>query len=60
MTYNLDPDRWLADHTRALEAERYRGELTDAAFREALADLERRYDALVARLDGTYVLPAER
>lgn len=57
MTYNFDPDRWLEDQQRMLELRRDRGELDDEAHQEALADLERRYDAMVARLDGTYQLP---
>ncbi len=57
MTYNFDPDRWLEDQQRMLALRRDRGELDDEAHQEALADLERRYDAMVARLDGTYQLP---
>ena len=58
MTYNFDPDRWLAAHRAALEARRDRGELDPAAFDSASAELERRYEELVARLDGTYEIPA--
>lgn len=56
MTYNFDPDRWLEDQQRLLEMRRARGELGEDAYLEALRDVERRYDALVARLDGTFQL----
>ena len=58
MTYNFDPDTWLQANRAALEARRDRGEIDDDAFGAALADLDRRYDELVARLDGTYQIPS--
>lgn len=57
MTYNFDPDRWLETHRAALEARRARGEIDEAVFADELEDLDRRYDEMVARLDGTYVIP---
>lgn len=57
MTYNFDPERWLADRLELLQVRRERGELDEAAYLEARAALERRYEELVARLDGTYRLP---
>lgn len=60
MTYNFDPEGWLERHLAALEARRSRGELDAAAFAAGLAELERRYDDMVARLDGTYEIPASQ
>jgi hypothetical protein len=57
VTYNFDPDRWLENHRALLEERHRRGELDDQALAEALADLQRRYDDMVKRLDGTYQLP---
>ena len=57
MTYNFDPEKWLENQRLALEAKRARGELDDPAYQAALDDLERRYEAIVARLDGTYTIP---
>ena len=54
MTYNFDPDHWLQLHSAALEASRDRGEIDEAAFAAELLDLDRRYEEMVARLDGTY------
>ena len=57
MTYNFDPDAWY-DRERASLDRRFRsGEIDEDGLREALADLERRYQAMVDRLDGTYHLP---
>jgi len=58
MTYNFDPDRWLVAHRAALEARRNRGEIDDAAMEVELLELDRRYEEMVARLDGTYEIPA--
>lgn len=60
MTYNFDPDRWLETHQAAVEARRDRGEIDDAGLAAELAELDRRYDEMVARLDGTYVIPPNR
>ena len=57
MTYNFDPDRWLEAHRAALGARRERGEIDDVTFAAELAELERRYEEMVARLDGTYEIP---
>ena len=57
MTYNFDPDRWLETHQAALEARRDRGEIDAAEFAVELAELDRRYDEMVMRLDGTYQIP---
>ena len=59
MTYNFDPDRWYEDQRRLLERRREEGVLDERAFEEASKDLERRYDEMVARLDGTYQLPRQ-
>lgn len=58
MTYNFDPDRWYEDQQRLLEMRRRDGALDERAFEEALQDLAERYEKMLARLDGTYELPA--
>lgn len=60
MTYNFDPDRWYENQRRALDAKRDRGELSEDAFRAGLDDLERRYEALVSRLDKPFELSDRR
>ena len=58
MTYNFDPDQWLHLHNAALEARRDRGEIDEAAFAAELLELDRRYDEMVTRIDGTYEIPS--
>lgn len=60
MTYNFDPDAWLDRHRAALSARRDRGEIDEATHTAELHDLDRRYEEMVARLDGTYELPPEK
>ena len=60
MTYNFDPDRWLEAHRTVLEACRDRGEIDDAELEAELLALDQRYEEMVARLDGTYEIPASR
>lgn len=54
MTYNFDPDAWYEREKAALEARHASGELDEPGFREALDDLDRRYEEMLDRLDGTY------
>jgi hypothetical protein len=60
MTYNFDPDRWYEDQQRLLARRREDGTLDEAAFEKAALELERRYEAMLARLDRTYQLQEER
>lgn len=57
MTYNFDPERWREMHEIALRARHDRGELTAEQLAHELAELERRSEEMLARLDGTYQLP---
>jgi hypothetical protein len=57
VTYNFDPDTWYASHVAVLQLRRERGELTETEFVEAVAELDRRFEDLVKRLDGSYQIP---
>ncbi|HVN31909.1 MAG TPA: hypothetical protein VMT45_07970 [Thermoanaerobaculaceae bacterium] len=57
MTYNFDPDRWYENQKALLAARRARGELDEKAFAEGLDELERRYEEMLSRLDGSFQLP---
>ena len=57
MTYNFDAERWLANQRALLEARRGRGEMDDTELGRALDELDRRYEEMVARLDGSFELP---
>jgi hypothetical protein len=54
VTYNFDPDKWYENERLRLEQRRRNGELTDAQAAEAADELERRYEAMLKRLDGTF------
>ena len=59
MTYNFDPDRWYDNERLALD-ERWRsGRLNDREYKDAIDDLDCRYDEMLDRLDGTYQIPAQ-
>jgi len=60
VTYNFDADRWLESHRAALFARRDRGEIDDAELEAELLELDQRYEEMIARLDGTYEIPASR
>ncbi|NOQ20930.1 MAG: hypothetical protein GQ571_13305 [Desulfobacterales bacterium] len=57
MTYNFDPDRWYEDERGMLDA-RYRAEeISEQEYKDAISELDRRYDEMLDRLDGTYQVP---
>ncbi len=57
MTYNFDPDRWYDDERALLDARHRDGEFSAQEYKDALADLDRRYDEMLQRLNGTYQIP---
>ncbi len=57
MTYNFDPDLWYANERSHLDSQLKTSALTQEAFAAALEDLDRRYEEMLDRLDGTYVTP---
>jgi hypothetical protein len=57
MTYNFDAERWLEGRKALLEARCRRGELDEEGLAHELDELDRRYDEMVARLDGSFRLP---
>ena len=59
MTYNFDPEGWLDRQRAALEARHARGDLDEAELTTALEELDRRYDEMVDRLDGTFEIPGD-
>lgn len=59
MTYNFDPELWYETHLNLLTKRRDAGELDQPAFDEAVEQLDRDYDRMLARLDDSYQLPPE-
>jgi hypothetical protein len=60
MTYNFDPERWYENELAVLVRQRDAGGMDAEAFRAAEADLDRRYEKMLDRLDGTYRIPVSR
>ncbi len=60
MTYNFDPDAWLSARFAVLDQRLREGELTEVEFESERAELDRRYQEMVDRLDGTYQIPSNR
>ena len=59
MTYNFDPERWHDNEYSALETLYRNGTITVSEFEERCANLLRRYEEMVSRLDGTYQITEE-
>jgi hypothetical protein len=57
MTYNFDPERWHENEYSALETLHKNGTITDSEFEEQRANLQKRYEDMLSRLDGTYQIP---
>ena len=60
MSYNFDPERWYDNERLAIDSDFRAGKINTREYREALDDLDERYDSMLDRLDGTYQIPAER
>jgi hypothetical protein len=57
MTYNFDPERWHENEYSALETLYKNRTITDSEFEEQCSKLQKRYEEMLSRLDGTYQLP---
>ncbi len=60
MTYNFDPEKWLEAQRAVIKDRHARGELGETDLTTELRELDRRYDELIARLDGTYEISSRR
>ena len=54
MTYNFDPERWYENERTAIDLELRAGKINSREYRTAIDDLDKRYDKMLDRLDGTY------
>ncbi len=54
MTYNFDPDRWYKNELEFIKTKYKSDKITKQEFKSALKELEKRYEEMCDRLDGTY------
>ena len=57
MTYNFDPEKWYEMEKRVLDRRLEEGKLDRRAYEKALDVLDRRYEEMLDRLDGSYQIP---
>jgi hypothetical protein len=57
MTYNFDPEKWYGNELSALKADLRSGKIEAGAFDCAVEALDRRYEEMLDRLDGTFTVP---
>ena len=57
MTYNFDPEKWFEMEKRVLDRRLKKGDLDRLAYEKALDSLDRRYEEMLTRLDGSYQIP---
>jgi hypothetical protein len=60
VTYNFDADAWYERERAALARRHAGGELDDAELTAAVEELDRRYEEMLARLDGSFEIPPAR
>jgi hypothetical protein len=60
VTYNFDPEGWYENQRRLLDHRLASSQITEDEYRLELEELDRKYEEMVQRLDGTYTLPRDR
>jgi hypothetical protein len=56
MTYNFDPDKWYDDELYMLKSKFKNIEITGGEYEQAVESLDKKYEEMWMRLDGTYQL----
>jgi hypothetical protein len=56
MTYNFDPDKWYDIELGYLDARLRSGKMTKEEFNSAIEELDRQFEEICDRLDGTFQL----
>jgi arsenate reductase-like glutaredoxin family protein len=54
VTYNFDPEQWYQNELEFIRQKYKSGKITQAEFKSALRQLEKKYEQMCDRLDGTY------
>jgi hypothetical protein len=56
MTYNFDPDKWYDNELFLIQAKLKNGEITQNEYDGAVEILDKKFEEMWERLDGTYQL----
>jgi hypothetical protein len=59
VTYNFDPDRWYENERLAIDERCRSGKMNAREYKDAIDDLDCRFDEMLDHLDGTYQIPAQ-
>ena len=54
MTYNFDPDKWYESELSYLDTRMKSGKISKEEFIRAIEKLEKQYEEIWKRLDGSY------
>ena len=57
MTYNFDPEKWYEMEKNVLDRRLQMRELSRQDYMQELDALDRRYEEMLDRLDGSYEIP---
>jgi hypothetical protein len=57
MTYNFDPDQWYENEIEFFTKKYHSGAISEQTFNKHIATLDRRYDDMLKRLNGTCQIP---
>ena len=57
MTYNFDPDQWYENEIAFLENSYKTGKISEQGFKQASEKLNKQYEDMCNRIDGTYQIP---
>ena len=58
MTYNFDAERWYENQLRLLDHRLSAGEIDEVQYQLERDELDKRFEEMLRRLDGTYTLPS--
>jgi hypothetical protein len=56
MTYNFDPDKWYDDELFMLKSKLRNIETSESEYEQAVESLDKKYEEMWKRLDGSYQL----
>ena len=57
MTYNFDPDRWFENELSIIHSKFLAGEITRKERDRAIDEIDRQFNDMGDRLDGSYQIP---